>query len=228
MNKEELAEALQAPFPADHIEWRVQQAGEKNGTPWARVLAYITNRAIMERLDHVFGPTGWRNAYTTGPGGGVLCGIGVLCEGEWVTKWDGAQNTDMESVKGGLSGAMKRAAVQWGIGRYLYDLDAGFANIHANGSHYQPEDRKNNRWPAFKWDPPALPVWALPSKDDSAVVGTTDPRVLKSDIIGAMTVLGDKISKEDREKINKQVEKNDTENMRKALMWLRGQQLEKA
>lgn len=24
---------------------------------------------------------------------------------------------------------MKRAAVQWGIGRYLYDLDVGFATI---------------------------------------------------------------------------------------------------
>ena len=28
----------------------------------------------------------------------------------------------MEAIKGGLSNAMRRAAVQWGIGRYLYDL----------------------------------------------------------------------------------------------------------
>ena len=49
---------LRDPFAPEDIEWRVQQAGEKNGRPWARVLAYVTNRAIMERLDEVVGPEG--------------------------------------------------------------------------------------------------------------------------------------------------------------------------
>jgi hypothetical protein len=82
-----------------------------------------------------------------------------------VTKWDGAENTDIEAVKGGLSGAMKRAAVQWGIGRYLYDLDEGWANIHDRGRHSAKD--KNNKW--FKWDPPELPPWALPNPTPSKV-----------------------------------------------------------
>lgn len=50
--------------------------------------------------------------------GGVECGISIKIDGEWITKWDAAENTQVEAVKGGRSGAMKRAAVQWGIGRY--------------------------------------------------------------------------------------------------------------
>ena len=34
-------------------------------------------------------------------------------DSEWVTKWDAAENTQVKPSKGGRSGAMKRAAVQW-------------------------------------------------------------------------------------------------------------------
>ena len=162
MNLKDLA----APFPAMDVEWRVQSSGKKGDRLWAKVLAYITNRAIMNRLDEVCGPGGWSNEYKEGPGGGVLCGITVLIPGESngnpalleLTKWDGAENTQIESVKGGLSDAMKRAAVQWGIGRYLYKLDAGWAEINDKGAF--SAKTKEGQW--FKWDPPKLPEWALP------------------------------------------------------------------
>ncbi len=155
---------LRDPFAPDDIEWRVQQAGEKNGRPWARVLAYVTNRAIMERLDEVVGPEGWQNVFKEGPAGGVVCGLSVRVvrpdgSAEWVTKWDGAENTDVEPVKGGLSGAMKRAAVMWGVGRYLYDLEEGWARVH-DGGRYSAK-AKDGSW--FKWDPPELPGWAVPA-----------------------------------------------------------------
>jgi hypothetical protein len=156
--------ALQDFFPADEIEWRLQQAGEKNGKVWALCVPYVTNRAIMQRLDDVVGPGRWKNEYRAGPGGGVLCGISIKVDGEWVTKWDGAENTDIEEVKGGLSGAMKRAAVQWGIGRFLYRLDESFGNVHENGKlRGKTKDGK-----PFKWDPPQLPTWALPRKEGAA------------------------------------------------------------
>jgi hypothetical protein len=127
------------------------------------VLAYITNRAIMERLDKVCGPENWRNEYTKGPDGGILCGLSIRVGDEWVTKWDGAENTEVESVKGGLSDAMKRAAVQWGIGRYLYKLPVGFANITESGRYRGKTPSKEGRpGERFKWNPPALPEWAVP------------------------------------------------------------------
>lgn len=159
--------ALAAPFPASEIEWRVQRSGEKDGKPWAMVLCYVTNRAIMNRLDEVVGPENWQNSFGVSPGGGVLCGITIrMDDGREVTKYDGAGGTDVESEKGSLSGAMKRAAVQWGIGRYLYNLDEGFANVHDNG-RFRAKLKDGNK--TFKWDPPALPAWALPQTKKNAV-----------------------------------------------------------
>ncbi|CAK0728692.1 TPA: Rad52/Rad22 family DNA repair protein [Escherichia coli] len=121
------------PFSPEDIEWRIQQSGKtRDGKVWAMVLAYVTNRAIMKRLDDVCGKAGWRNEYRDIPNnGGVECGISIKIDSEWVTKWDAAENTQVEAVKGGRSGAMKRAAVQWGIGRY----DWSDANVwgYSNG-----------------------------------------------------------------------------------------------
>jgi hypothetical protein len=52
-----------------------------------------------------------------------------------VTKWDGADPTKKEATKGGLSDSMKRAAVQWGIGRHLYSLPTAFAKVTERGEH---------------------------------------------------------------------------------------------
>ena len=127
---------------------------------WAMVLAYVTNRAIMERLDSVVGPENWKNEFKEWMGTSVLCGISIKIENEWVTKWDGAEQTDIEATKGGLSSAMKRSAVQWGIGRYLYNLDATMATILEHGEHYQ--SAKQGKYEAFRWNAPILPKWALP------------------------------------------------------------------
>lgn len=118
------------PFSPEDIEWRIQQSGKtRDGKVWAMVLAYVTNRAIMKRLDDVCGKAGWRNEYRDIPNnGGVECGISIKIDSEWVTKWDAAENTQVEAVKGGRSGAMKRAAVQWGIGRYSV-LGAEYENL---------------------------------------------------------------------------------------------------
>lgn len=145
---------LKEPFPPEDIEWRIQQSGMKDKGPWALIIAYVTNRAIMDRLDDVCGISGWKNEFIPAPSGGVLCGLSIKIGDEWITKWDGAENTQIESVKGGLSGSMKRAAVQWGMGRSLYHLKATFANFTTTGGH---RDKIDNKY--YKWDPPELPKW---------------------------------------------------------------------
>jgi hypothetical protein len=160
-------------FPAEEIEWRIGRAGyTSTGKPYGTVLAYVTNRAIMQRLDEVCGPANWRNEYrewTVGGKAGVLCGISIKIGGEWVTKWDGAEQTDIEPVKGGLSDSMKRAAVQWGIGRYLYQLEEGYAVLSEQGQYFASgKDKHSGKLYRFRWNPPQLPVWALPAKQQSA------------------------------------------------------------
>ncbi len=158
---------LRLPFPSSRVQWRFQRTGLRNGKPWGMLLAYLDNRAVQERLDDVVGPASWRNEYTTGPDGGVMCGLSIRTDGEWVTKWDGASNTDVEAVKGGLSGAMKRAAVQWGIGRYLYDLGDSWASFDNQNDKKLKSVKVEGQF--FRYQPPELPVWALPAP--LAVVG---------------------------------------------------------
>ncbi len=111
----------------------------------------------MDRLDKVVGPGNWQDEYRPGPSGGVICGISIYVyepEGAcgWITKWDGAENTDFEAVKGGLSDAFKRAGVKWGIGRYLYGLEGVWVKCEQRGKSVVLKET------------PKLPAWALPKK----------------------------------------------------------------
>lgn len=150
---------LAEPFAPDELEWRVGRMGVGARGPWVHVLAYQTCRAVMDRFDHVCGPENWSNEFRAGPGGGVICRISVNVAGTgWISKEDGAENTEIEAVKGGLSGSMKRAAVQWGCGRYLYGLSEPFGIVHEFGSHAAGKGPQR-----FRWNPPPLPDWALPA-----------------------------------------------------------------
>ena len=149
---------LKEPFPETDIEWRPQRSGmSAKSQPYAMVLAYVTNRAVMDRLDAVVGAGNWKNEFKASPNGGIICKLSIKIDDEWIAKEDGAENTKVEAVKGGLSGAMKRAAVQWGIGRYLYNLPVTFGNFHDYGKN---SIKINNKW--YMYDNPALPSEFLP------------------------------------------------------------------
>jgi len=180
---DEINAKLLEPFDAGDVDWRVGSNGtSSNGKPWAKLFAYITNRAIMYRLDQVVGAGNWRNEFAQwnlpGMKPGVMCGLSIRdpSNGEWVTKYDGAEVTDVDPVKGGFSDAMKRAAVQWGIGRYLYDLGESWAEDVTQGKgdpnrfRYTQQKFKDGNY--YNFNPPRLPRWALPS----AKPQTADPR----------------------------------------------------
>lgn len=104
---------LSAPFAADKLSWRV---GQKNKDKTkAMMLVYIDSRDVQDRLDEVCGMN-WKDDYKEVQGR-LVCNLQV---GNTV-RTDGAGDTDFEGEKGGLSDAFKRAAVKFGIGRYLYN-----------------------------------------------------------------------------------------------------------
>jgi hypothetical protein len=160
-----LEQKLQGYFSTDELEWRVARAGVTDKGPWAQLLVYLTSRAVMNRLDEVFGAGGWTNNIAYGPGGQVLCTIGAKIDGEWVYKTDGADETDIEAVKGGISGAMKRAGVQWGIGRYLYEFGNTYAIISDKGKHRGQYKDKAGKTVSFKYDIPDVPPQFLPGNE---------------------------------------------------------------
>lgn len=134
---------LAAPFPAEQISWRV---GATNGDKTKGLaLAYIDARDVMNRLDEVCGPAGWQDEFSETAKGRVLCRIGIRCVDGWVWKGDGAGETDVESDKGAISDALKRAAVHWGIGRYLYSMPATWVEIEQRGKTSVIKDHEYNR-----------------------------------------------------------------------------------
>lgn len=126
-------EALRAPFVPQEIEWRVGATNRDKTKGLA--LAYMNARVVMDRLDKVCGPAGWQDRYPH-VGGKTCCEIGLKIGDEWVWKSDGAGDTDYEADKGAFSDAFKRAAVRWGIGRYLYALQSPWVQIEQRGKSY--------------------------------------------------------------------------------------------
>lgn len=150
MDEKEIQEKLLEPFAPKDIEWRI---GATNTAKTSGIaLPYLTNRAIQKRLDEVFGIFGWKNEFIM-QDKSKICGISVKVGDDWITKYDGADDTNIEATKGGVSNAMKRAAVQWGIGRYLYKVPNQWVPIEQIGKSCK-----------IKGKPPQLPDWALPKQ----------------------------------------------------------------
>ena len=106
------------PIQPDEIEWRVQNQ-TKDGTKLI-IVPYITNRCVMERFDTMFGWNGWSSEFRE-VGNGFICRLTATYDGVTIFKEDGASKTKIEPEKGGISDSMKRCAVQFGLGRGLYN-----------------------------------------------------------------------------------------------------------
>jgi hypothetical protein len=150
---------LSRPFRADELEWRL--GATNKGKTKGMMLPYVTNRAIMERLDEVVGPPYWSEDYrhVRESSKGWICSltIQVIDQDERnespfqilrVDHEDAADETDIEPSKGAASDSMKRVAVKFGIGRYLYWLPQFWVDLE-------------NGYPPRNWEA-QLPGWALP------------------------------------------------------------------
>lgn len=150
MDKNAMYERLKRPFDPKKISWRVGATSGDKKTGIA--LAYIDARDVMQRLDEVFG-LDWQCRYTHADAK-TICEIGVKVGDEWVWRAGGAGDTDVEAEKGAASDAFKRAAVLFGIGRYLYDIPNKWVPIKPQGKSYVLEGV------------PPLPNWATPDGFD--------------------------------------------------------------
>jgi len=118
MNLQELKKEM--PF-----KWRVQSTNQYACT----CVAYIDARDVQDLLDEVVGASRWQTRYSEHKGN-LFCEIGILVtqrhNGDpvenWVWKSDCGTESQVEKQKGEASDAFKRAAVMWGVGRFLYSL----------------------------------------------------------------------------------------------------------
>lgn len=124
---------LSKPLDVSMVQWRLGTKPKQDGGK-AMALCYIDSRAVMNMLDEVCGPENWSDTYQFN-GSRIICTLSIRIGDEWVSKSDGAGDTAVEAEKGGLSDAFKRAAVKWGIGRYLYDIAAAWVDTEGPMKH---------------------------------------------------------------------------------------------
>lgn len=132
------------PFAAKDVSWKIQLTNKEETSGLA--VPYLDARAIADRLDAVVGQNRWKDEYKpwhnymtkNAQKFAQLCTIYIYDEDlqEWIGKTDGAEDSDIEPIKGGLSDAFKRAAVRWNIGRYMYQLEPVWADIEPRGNSF--------------------------------------------------------------------------------------------
>jgi hypothetical protein len=117
-----IAASLAAPFAASEIHFTPAAASGSR----ALAIPYLDARSIMDRLDQVCGVEGWNDAYRVLPDGAVVCRLSLKIDETWISKSDvggpSEQPDGGDRLKAAFSDALKRTAVKFGIGRYLYRL----------------------------------------------------------------------------------------------------------
>src|SRR5205807_4549569 len=112
----------------------------------------------------------WEDAYKLLPDGSVMCRLRVKLGDRWITKTDVGSPSEQpdlgDRLKAAFSDALKRAAVKFGIGRYLYRLAAQWVD-------YDPAKKQLVQLPQ-------LPAFALPKPKAQPAKAATE---LKPDVV---------------------------------------------
>jgi recombination DNA repair RAD52 pathway protein len=103
---------------------------------------YIDARQVSERLNNVLGIDGWSNTLIETTGKGMICELTAIIEGKEVTKSNIGVESDYAKEKGQASDALKRAAVNFGIGAYLYNIEPlTLKTVSVKGKNYPATDK---------------------------------------------------------------------------------------
>ena len=147
---EGLTQQLLGPFESSEVKFKPAVVSGSR----ALALPYVDARVIQDRLDEVLGVAGWQDEYECLPDGSVVCRLRLRLGEEWITKMDvggpSEQPDEGDRRKAAFSDALKRAAVKFGVGRYLYRLKPIWVD-------YDPQRKQFAK-------PPQLPESALPER----------------------------------------------------------------
>jgi len=157
----EFVAALEVPFDPLQIEWRVMNT-TKNGPPLrGQVVPYADQRAYTDRLNALFTPAGWTRRYTIHASSNfersqdkkIVAKVLVSCElaifGLGSHSATGEEFADdPNALTAAEAQAFKRAAVCFGLGRYLYYFTGTWVDLD---EHKRPKTV------------PQLAGWATPA-----------------------------------------------------------------
>jgi len=133
------------------FKWRVQSSNQ-----WgASCVAYIDARDVQDILDDVCGAENWQVLYEEHKGN-LFSKIGIFVNSEWVWKSDCGTESNVEKQKGEASDSFKRAAVMWGVGRFLYSKKIIKLPVKEEKGKFNPYSEKTGR---FVKDAATITAW---------------------------------------------------------------------
>jgi Rad52/22 family double-strand break repair protein len=157
----ELVAALEVPFDASQIEWRVMNTTKGQQPARGQVVPYADQRAYTDRLNALFTPAGWTRRYTIHTSANfersvdqkIAAKVLVTCEltifglgSHSATGEEWADNSNAGTAA--EAQAFKRSCACFGLGRYLY---------YFTGTWVDLDDRKRPK------SVPQLAGWATPA-----------------------------------------------------------------
>lgn len=145
----ELMAKLALPFEPKHITWKPGHL-TKDGSK-CMAMAYADLRAYQERLDEVCG-LDWSVEYQPWGDNRIIARLTISGVTRASTGEMGKQ--DISNEMGGTvaeAQAMKRAAAQFGLGRYLYDLPSVWVEFDAQARKISKagQDELDKRYAAY-------------------------------------------------------------------------------
>jgi len=151
---DEIKTLLELPFRAAEITWRVLGDGER-AEGEARIIPYAYRAAYMRRLDILFGPGGWtqsfsmttvsniqrskkvNKAYAMITTGKILVTSTITIEGFGTRSSTGEGWADDENgTTRAQAQAFRRACAEFGLGRYLRELEGWSCKVPVNAKGY--------------------------------------------------------------------------------------------
>jgi len=157
----ELVAAIEVPFDASQIEWRVMNTTRGQQPGRGQVVPYADQRAYTDRLNALFTPAGWTRKYTIHTSANferckdqkIVAKVLVTCEltifGLGSHSATGEEWADDDnSCTAAEAQAFKRSCACFGLGRYLY---------YFSGTWVDLDDRKRPK------SVPQLAGWATPA-----------------------------------------------------------------
>ncbi len=167
--------ALAMPFEPSAVKFKPQAVKGNR----AMAVAYVDCRMVQDRLDEVLGVENWQDEYTLLPDGSVVCKLQLKIGEHWISKMDVGSPSEQpdggDRLKAAFSDSLKRAAVKYGIARYLYRLPMQWAD-------FDPVKRQFTT-------PPTLPAFARPTPSPAPVAVAKVEKPAKS----ALPATGDEL-----------------------------------
>jgi hypothetical protein len=136
---------LKAKIP---FKWRVQSFSKFKAQ--ATCVSYIDSRDVQDILD---ASCVWSDRYYS-EGGLLFCEITIYADGREYKRTDTGSESNVDKQKGHSSDAFKRAAVKFGVGRFLYSqpMQRLTADAIKTSSNYPNviDDNGNKVWDLTK------------------------------------------------------------------------------